>query len=135
MKIKTAPKYQLGQTFSREGKCSLRVYGFVHSGEYVLCKVLRAISGSNLAEHFHSSEIVQGATLIIPGNRKRVLISERDTGYWDWTDPEDLIVLKETELEELCAEEMVRFLSRQVARMDHPERQSRANRYAPKNAR
>lgn len=134
MKIKTAPKYQLGQTFSREGKCRLQVCGFTHAGEYVLCKVLRAVSGSSLAEHFHSSEIIQGAILILPGNRKRVLISERDTGYWDWTNPEDLIILKEVELDGLCAEEVVRFLSGQVARMHHPERQSRANRYAPKNA-
>jgi hypothetical protein len=134
MKIKQAPKYKFGQTFSRDGKCQVKVCGFTHAGEYILCKMLRAVSGSSLAEHFHPSEMVEGATLILSGNRKRLLLLERDTGFWEWTNPDDLIILKEEDLDQLKAEAEVRFLPGEVARMHHPERQSRANRYAPKNA-
>lgn len=132
MNFKKAPKYKFGQTFSREGKCRLQICGFTHAGEYILCKVLRAVSGSSLAEYFHPSELVQGATLILPDNRKRLLLLERDTGYWDWTILDDLITLTEEDLDEFKAEEEVRTLPVQVARMHHPERQSRAGRYLPK---
>ena len=134
MKIKSSPKYQFGQVFKREGKCPLRICGFTHEGEYVLSKVLRAVSDSDLSTHFHSLERKEGAILILPGNRKRMLVAERETGYWDWTDPSDLVTLKEAELDELHAEYVVRDMPKEVARLHHPERQSRANRFAPKSA-
>jgi hypothetical protein len=129
------PKYSLGQTFSREGKCQLKVHGFTDDGKYVICKVLRAVKTSDLAPHFHPSELQQGATIILPGNRKRLLLGDRGTGYWDWTSPDDLVTMTEAELDELKVEAEVRYMPREVARMHHPERQSRAMKYLPSNAR
>lgn len=126
-------KYSLGQTFYREGKCSLEVYKITDDGKYVMCKVLRAVRTSDLAPHFHPSELQQGATIILPGNRKRLLLGNRGTGYWDWTNPDELVVMTEDELNEFRAEAEVRYMPREVARMLHPERQSRAMKYLPSN--
>lgn len=134
MKNINAPKYKFGQEFRREGKCSLRICGFSHGGEYLLCQVLRAVSDSELARYFHPDQRKEGAILVLPGNRKRLLFADRGTGYWDWTDPDDLVTLKEAELEALEAEAAMRYVPEKIARLRHPERQSRANRYLPKNA-
>lgn len=128
------PKYSLGQTFSLERKCSLKVYKITLDGKYVMCKVLRAVKASDLAPHFHPSELQQGATIILPGNRKRLLLGKRATGYWDWTNPDDLVAMTEDELDELRVEAEVRYMPHEVARMLHPERQSRAMKYLPSNA-
>ncbi len=120
--IMKTPKYSLGQTFSREGKCSLEVYKTTADGKYVMCKVLRAVRTSDLALHVHPSELQQGATIILPGNRKRLLLGNRGTGYWDWTNPDDLVVMTEDELNELRVEAEVRHMPREVARILRPGR-------------
>ncbi len=124
-------KYQIGQTFQREGKCLLKVYKFSDE-KYIMCDVLRVVKKTELEKYFKPSELKEGATITLPDGRKKILLSFNGTDGWSWTNV-NMITLTEAELDELRAAENVSNVS-DVARMHHPERQSRAMRYLPRNA-
>lgn len=122
-------KFNIGDVFIREGKCRLYICGFHHNGTYLLWKLLRAVNDFHI--NITPSRLSHGSVVILPGGRKRFLIKQRDTGYWDWTNPDDITEMTEDELEMLQADDVVRNMPHQIARMNHPERQSRAAKYLP----
>ena len=126
-------KYSLGKVFKRNGKCPLKICDFTAEGKYLMHKVLRAVTNSVLTQYFEPHELKVGNVLSLPDGRKRLLLVERDTGYWEWTNPDDIITLSEHELDELVAEDMVNVIpASELGRRNNPERQSVMAQYGRK---
>jgi len=114
-----SPLFKVGDVVSRLGKCKLQVCGVTHEGEYILYKLLRA---QNSFPGIPDNRMQQGMLIQLPGTvtRYRLLLEKRETNYWVNTDPFDLVVMSEEDLQDVAAEVTVSEFSGELARTASP---------------
>ena len=123
--------HKIGYEIPREDKTKLIVCGYTSDGKYLVRTKRPVTAPDRMSEIVDTSLLSPGVILQFPNGKQVIIISQRDTGYWE-TACNDLSVLTVEEVEILEAEANAVSVYSAVATKRESGGNSKNLRYLPR---